>query len=90
MIIRKSEAAKVTAHIGLEVEPRRAGEVTGELMTLLQIDALYSVSGKYDLLALASTTSTADMDRLLDKVGHIPGVKRTETAIVLSTKLDRR
>ncbi len=89
-ISRQNEASKVTAHISLEVEPRQAAEVSAELKTLLQIDALFSVSGKHDLLALASAASTAEMDRLLDKVGQIPGVKRTETAIVLSAKLDRR
>jgi DNA-binding Lrp family transcriptional regulator len=55
-----------------------------------QVEALYSVSGKYDLIAVVRTTSAQDMDKLLDVTGVIPGVTGTESAVILSTKLDRR
>ena len=47
------------------------------------------MSGKFDLVALARTKSAEDMDRMLDMMGVVPGVI-TESAIILSTKLDRR
>jgi DNA-binding Lrp family transcriptional regulator len=55
-----------------------------------QVEALYSVSGKYDLIALVRTTSAQDMDKLLDLAGAVPGVTGTESAVILSTKIDRR
>jgi DNA-binding Lrp family transcriptional regulator len=55
-----------------------------------QVEALYSVSGKFDLIALVRTSSAQDMDKLLDIAGVIPGVTGTESAVILSTKFDRR
>ena len=80
----------ISAYVSLSVEPRRAVDVTGALGAIPQIEALYTVSGKYDILAVVTARSTEDMDKLLDEVGQISGVTRTESAIVLSTKLDRR
>jgi DNA-binding Lrp family transcriptional regulator len=55
-----------------------------------QVQSLHSVSGKYDLVALVRTSSAQDMDRLLDLAGLIPGVSGTESAVILSTKVDKR
>ncbi len=55
-----------------------------------QVETLHTVSGKYDLVAMVKTGSAEDMDQLIDEVGLIPGVTRIETAVILSTKLDRR
>jgi len=80
----------ISAYVSLEVEPRRAVDVTSALGAIAQIEALYTVSGKYDILALVTARSTDAIDRLLDEIGQIGGVTRTDSAIVLSTKLDRR
>ncbi len=80
----------IGAYVSLEVEPRRAVDVTGALSAIPQIGALYTVSGKFDIIALVMTRSAEHMDRLLDQIGQISGVTRTESAIILSTKLDRR
>ncbi|MGL4297072.1 MAG: Lrp/AsnC ligand binding domain-containing protein, partial [Aestuariivirga sp.] len=55
-----------------------------------QIETLHTVSGKYDLVAQVKTGTSEDMDRLIDEIGLIPGITRIETAVILSTKLDRR
>jgi DNA-binding Lrp family transcriptional regulator len=55
-----------------------------------QVEALYSVSGKYDLIAVVRTGSAEEMDRFLDLAGVAPGVTGTESAVILSTKFDRR
>ncbi|HYM98818.1 MAG TPA: Lrp/AsnC ligand binding domain-containing protein, partial [Aestuariivirgaceae bacterium] len=73
-----------------EVEPKRTNEVSRALLKMPQVEALYSVSGKYDLIGLVRTSSAQDMDKLLDGVGVIPGVTGTESAVILSTKFDRR
>jgi len=76
--------------VTLEIEPRRAAEVARALMRLPQIEMLHTVSGKFDCVALVHASSAEEMDKLLDHVGLIPGVTRTESAVILSTKLDRR
>lgn len=82
--------AGIRAFVTIEVEARRAVEVTRALQRLPEIEALFTVSGKYDLVALVKAASAERMDALLDKVGLVPGVVRTESAIILSTKADRR
>jgi DNA-binding Lrp family transcriptional regulator len=91
--VKLSEGVKrdgISAYVSLSVEPRRAVDVMSALSAISQIEALYSVSGKFDILALVTARSTEGMDKLLDQVGQISGVTRTESAIILSTKLDRR
>jgi DNA-binding Lrp family transcriptional regulator len=80
----------IRAYVTISVEARRLVEVGRALGKLAQVEALHSVAGKFDLVALARTPSAEDMDRMLDLVGLIPGVTRTESAIILSTKIDRR
>lgn len=84
------EAAGIRAYLTVEVEPRRSIDVSRALLKLPQVETLHSVSGKFDLIALVRTGSAEDLDRMLDTIGLIPGVTGTESAIILSTKLDRR
>jgi DNA-binding Lrp family transcriptional regulator len=84
------DKSAIRAYVTISVEARRLVEVGRALGKLAQIEALHSVAGKFDLVALARTASAEDMDRMLDLVGLIPGVTRTESAIILSTKIDRR
>jgi DNA-binding Lrp family transcriptional regulator len=91
--LRLSEATEqdgIRAFVTIEVEPKRTGEVARALQKMPQVEALYSVSGKYDLIALVRTSSAEDMDKLLDIAGVISGVTGTESAVILSTKFDRR
>jgi len=84
------DKSAIRPYATISVEARRLVEVGRALGKLVQIEALHSVAGKFDLVALARTASAEDMDRMLDLVGLIPGVTRTESAIILSTKIDRR
>jgi DNA-binding Lrp family transcriptional regulator len=85
-----TEPGGIRAFVTIEVEPKRTNDVARALQRMPQVEALYSVSGKYDLIAVVRTTSAQDMDKLLDVTGVIPGVTGTESAVILSTKLDRR
>ena len=54
-----------------------------------EVRTLHSVSGTFDMVAVAVTESVAEMDRLIDRIGALDGVERTDTAIILSTRIDR-
>ena len=56
---------------------------------LREVRVLYSISGGYDLIALAVAGSVGEMDVLTDAIGAIDGVERTTTSIILSTKFER-
>lgn len=78
------------AFVTIEAKPKALGEVTRSLLKLAEVESLHAVSGKYDLVAMVDVGSTEALDRLLDRIGEIAGVTGTESAVVLSTKRDRR
>jgi len=84
-----AERPAITAHVLLEVNPKRADVVIRELKALAPIRGLYALSGSFDYLAIIETGSTHDMDGILDRIGRLDGVAKTETSIVLSVKFER-
>lgn len=87
---REVEQGGLRAFVMLSVEPRRQVEMGRQLSRFPQIETLYTLSGKFDLIAQVKAASSEAMDRLIDDIGQLPGVTRIETSVILSTKLDRR
>ncbi len=80
---------RVTAHVAITIDPKRGDHVQQTLRRIAGVRTLHTVSGPFDLIAVVAAESTAEIDRLLDRVGGIPGVERTTSSIVLTTKFDR-
>jgi DNA-binding Lrp family transcriptional regulator len=89
-LAREIDRGGIRAYVTISVEPRRQIEVAKVVSRLPQVETLHTVSGKFDLIALVKTASAEDMDRLIDQIGLVAGVTQIETAVILSTKLDRR
>ena len=90
--VRLSEAREATmihAFVMLTVEPKQAGAVTATLKRLPGVRKLQSVSGPYDMIAAVEATNVGEMDALIDEIGALRGVERTNSSIVLATKFDR-
>lgn len=83
------EAALVHAFIMLTVEPKQAAAVTTALKRMPGVRKLQSVSGPFDMVATVEAASVREMDALIDEIGALRGVERTNSSIVLSTKFDR-
>lgn len=83
------ERSAITAHVLLEASAKRADGMIRELKSLPAIRGLYAISGAFDYLAIVETPSTHDMDAILDRIGRIEGVARTQTHIALSVKFER-
>lgn len=81
---------QVTAFVSLVVDPKQMTQVIDELDKMPEVFALWTVSGRSDLLAMIRAATTADVDGVLDRLGSLRGVTRTESSIILSTKFDRR
>lgn len=86
----KYRAETFQAYVNIVVEPRKSSQVATLLERMPQVEALYTVSGKIDLVAIIRVNSPAELDVALDRIGELDGVKDTDSAIVLSTKFDRR
>lgn len=89
-LVRGQSNTGIAALVTISVEPRRQIEVAKILAKFKQIETLHTVSGKIDLIAMVRTATSEDMDKLIDQIGVISGVTEIETAVILSTKVDRR
>jgi DNA-binding Lrp family transcriptional regulator len=50
---------------------------------------LLSVSGTFDMIAIVQASSIDRLDTLIDSIGLLDGVERTNTSVVLSTRIHR-
>lgn len=83
------EAALIHAFVMLTVEPKQAAAVTAALKRLTGVRRLQSVSGPSDMIATVEAPSVSEMDAVIDEIGALRGVERTNSSIVLSTKFSR-
>lgn len=83
------EQGHIRAHIMIAVHPKQQASVVTALRAMPELRSLHSVSGAYDLVAIAVVPAVGDMDVLTDRIGDLDGVDRTTSSIVLSTKFER-
>ena len=83
------EKDQIHAYVMITVGPKRAANVSAEIRRMPAVRLLQSVSGVFDMIALAVAPSVKEMDDLIDAIGNLEGVERTTSSVVLSTKFDR-
>jgi Lrp/AsnC family transcriptional regulator, regulator for asnA, asnC and gidA len=72
------------AVIGIECDPASLLGVTNDLARAPEVRLLSVVSGRYDLMATVCLRSHSDLFAFLtERVGQIPGVRTSETLLVL-------
>lgn len=84
------EQATVRAWCSLSVLPQAAPAVLRMLTGMAEVEEVSAVSGHFDYLAFLRCSSHERLDNLLDRIGQMEGVHKTQTSIVLSRKVDRR
>jgi DNA-binding Lrp family transcriptional regulator len=80
----------IRAHILIKLVPKAAAGVEAAVRRMPEVRVLHSVSGDYDMIAIAGAADVGAIDTLIDKIGALAGVERTTSSIVLSTKFDRQ
>jgi len=88
-IAPEHDLGAVRAHVMIKVEPKESRAVIAALHAIPPVRLLHSVSGEVDLIAIAATATVAEMDQVIDRIGALPGVERTNSSIILSTKIER-
>ncbi|HET7655467.1 MAG TPA: Lrp/AsnC family transcriptional regulator [Luteimonas sp.] len=83
------ERERIRALILLTVLPKQMPAVVEALRAMPEVRSLQSVSGPWDLVAVAVVPTIGEMDELTDRIGAVPGVERTTSSLVLSTKFER-
>ncbi len=83
------EAGRVHAYVMLTIEPKQATAVGTALKRMPGVRRLESVSGPFDMIVTIEAAGVAEMDAVIDEIGAVRGVERTNSSLVLSTKFDR-
>ena len=83
------ERERIRALIMVTVFPKQMAAVVEALRQMPAVRTLQSVSGAWDLVAMAVVPTIGDMDALTDRIGAVDGVERTISSLVLSTKFER-
>lgn len=82
-------AQEIKANVSVVVKPRKADDIIIALKKSDAVRAVYSVSGPYDLIIQIAAHTVGELDKVIDNIIAIEGVERTETSIILSTRLER-
>jgi DNA-binding Lrp family transcriptional regulator len=80
----------VTAQVMLTLDPKQQERAVDALRGLPEVVSAHTVSGVYDLVAEVRATGAEELDAVLTHIGRLPGVTRTTSSILLSTKFERR
>jgi DNA-binding Lrp family transcriptional regulator len=83
------ERGLVKAHVLITALPKYARQVEKGLRSVANVKTLHSVSGQFDMIAVVTASTIAELDTVIDKIGELEGVERTMSSIILSTRLDR-
>jgi DNA-binding Lrp family transcriptional regulator len=82
-------ASQVEAHVSIKVFQKLTARTNLALDAISQVSQLYSVSGEYDLIAIVQAQSLEQLSVVLDEIGNLEGVERTNSAVVLETRFRR-
>ncbi|MEC7378454.1 MAG: Lrp/AsnC family transcriptional regulator [Pseudomonadota bacterium] len=82
-------ANQVEAHVSIKVVQKLTNRTNSALEGLSQVSQLFSVSGEYDLIAIVQAQSLEELSAVLDTIGNLEGVERTNSAVVLETRFRR-
>lgn len=79
------DESSVRAMMMIEVMGKSTTQVIQRLRGILEIRALHTTNGHWDLVAEIRAASLSDFDRVLREVRMIDGVANSETSLLLST-----
>ncbi len=79
----------VLAYVAISTNPKIQRDVVRRLIKLPELRQLASVSGEFDYMAVLCAPTTARLDALLDEIGEMEGVLRTNSSVVLALRVDR-
>ena len=79
----------LSAIVLIELEVKQQGGVIASLKKRAEVVSCYSVSGQFDLFVAVSGATASDLDKTIDWIAGMEGVRRTTSSIVLTKKFER-
>ena len=80
---------RIRATVLVQFDPRTGPHVVQRLKSMPEVEVAHTASGRFDLVMQLGTPNTERLDKVLDEIGAIKGVRSSESLIHLSTKIDR-
>lgn len=80
---------QIRAHVMIGADPKQVAGIFRALRQILAVRALHTVNGEFDMVAMVSAGSTRELDETLSRIGHVPGVNKTVSSIILTTRFER-
>jgi len=80
------EYAGVRGIMMIEVERHNADRVIDSLSNLVQVSAIHTTNGRFDLIVELSTRDLAEFDDILRRIRLIVGIMASETHLLLATR----
>ena len=81
----------ITAFIGVGIDhPRHIAAFEEASLDMPEVLECHHVTGRHTLMIKVRTRDTAGLHALISAIRELPGVDRTETMIVLDTKMERQ
>ena len=80
----------VEAFVLIEMLQQQSKQINQKLASFPEVKLSLAISGEFDLLVSVEAPQLEDIDAVIDEIALIPGVRRTQTSLVLGRKLDRR
>lgn len=84
-----AETRALQAHVFLSLDARAGNSLPQALRTRPEVKRCHTVSGEFDMMLLVLVDGPKALDQLLDDIGRSPGVRRTQSAVVLDVKFER-
>jgi DNA-binding Lrp family transcriptional regulator len=84
-----AQDASLQAFVHISVQPRGGRSVEQRLQRMPEVRQLCTVSGEFDYVAQLHAPSALRLDGLIDEIGTLEGVIRTQTSVVLARRIDR-
>ena len=79
----------VTSFIGVSMSAQGIDGLEAQLLDFDEVLESHHVTGAYTMLLKVKTQNTETLEQLISRIRLIDGVTRTETLVVLSTRLER-
>lgn len=77
------------AEVLISLDPKFQDRILDALSAYPEVRRLATVSGEYDLIAELAVRDPGELDRLLTRIGKVPGITDTITLVLLATRVDR-
>lgn len=79
----------IQAQVNVAVAPRSGPLIVRAMQRMLEVRQILAVSGVHDLSVRLACASPEELDQVIDRIGTLEGVVRTETSVILGVKFDR-